>query len=137
MAPRSRERWRDLPDRRLARPRFNAGKHRDEEIDVEGLWSAVNGRAAIVLSGHDHNLQRPSDRRHHQNVTGAGGLARHAVEEEDPRMAFSEDSTVGGLRIVLGRGRADLKFIAADGRCSTAARAAAGAESAPLRRYAR
>ena len=40
------------------RPRFNAGEHREEEQDVARLWDAIEGRAAILLSGHDHNLQR-------------------------------------------------------------------------------
>lgn len=97
-------------------PRFNAGKHRNEEIDVDGLWDAVAGRAAIVLSGHDHNLQRfhPVDGTT-QYIAGAGGRGHHDVREEDPRLAFSEDTTDGALRIVLTRGTADLEFIATDG----------------------
>ena len=97
-------------------PRFNAGKHRNEEIDVDGLWDAVAGRAAIVLSGHDHNLQRfhPVDGTT-QYVAGAGGRGHHDVREEDPRLAFSDDTTDGALRIVLTGGTADLEFIAADG----------------------
>ena len=98
-------------------PRFNAGKHRNQEIDVDGLWDAVAGRAAIVLSGHDHNLQRfrPVDGTV-QYIAGAGGRGHHNVNEEDPRLAFSEDTTDGALRIELSRGTATLEFIAADGR---------------------
>jgi hypothetical protein len=97
-------------------PRFNAGKHRNEEIDVDGLWDAVAGRAAIVLSGHDHNLQRfhPVDGTA-QYIAGAGGRGHHDVREQDPRLAFSDDATDGALRITLRRGAADLQFIAADG----------------------
>jgi acid phosphatase type 7 len=97
-------------------PRFNAGKHRNEEIDVDGLWDAVAGRAAIVLSGHDHNLQRfhPVDGTT-QYVVGAGGRGHHDVREEDPRLAFSEDTTDGALRMVLSHGTAELEFIATDG----------------------
>jgi hypothetical protein len=97
-------------------PRFNAGKHRNQEIDVDGLWDAVAGRAAIVLSGHDHNLQRfhPVDGTT-QYIAGAGGRGHHDVREEDPRLAFAEDNTDGALRIVLASGAADLQFIATDG----------------------
>ena len=97
-------------------PRFNAGKHRNEEIDVDGLWDAVAGRAAIVLSGHDHNLQRfHSVDGTVQLVSGAGGRGHHNVNEEDPRLAFSEDTEDGALRMTLTPGAADLQFIAADG----------------------
>jgi acid phosphatase type 7 len=97
-------------------PRFNAGKHRNEEIETDGLWDAVAGRAAIVLSGHDHNLQRfhPVDGTT-QYIAGAGGRGHHDVREEDPRLAFSDDATDGALRITLSRRSADLQFIAADG----------------------
>jgi acid phosphatase type 7 len=97
-------------------PRFNAGKHRDEEIEVAGLWDAVAGRAAIVLSGHDHDLQRfrPVDGTA-QYIAGAGGRGHHNVNEDDPRLAFSDDVTHGALRITLAPGSADLSFIAADG----------------------
>ena len=97
-------------------PRFNAGKHRNEEIEVDALWDAVAGRAAIVLSGHDHNLQRfhPVDGTA-QYVAGAGGRGHHDVREEDPRLAFSDDATDGALHITLGSRSADLQFVAADG----------------------
>ena len=98
------------------RPRVNAGVHRDEAEDVAALWDAVAGRAAIVLSGHDHNLQRfePVDGTV-QYISGAGGRSRYGVDGEDPRLAFSDDGTEGALRIALAPGRAELRFVAADG----------------------
>lgn len=97
-------------------PRFNAGKHRNEEIDVDHLWDAVAGHAAIVLSGHDHDLQRfRAVDGTVQLVSGAGGRGHHDVNEEDPRLAFSEDTKDGALRMVLTPGEADLQFIATDG----------------------
>jgi acid phosphatase type 7 len=97
-------------------PRLNAGSHRDEQDEVAGLWDAVAGRAAIVLSGHDHNLQRfkPLDGTT-QYIAGAGGRANHGVDEDDPRLAFSDDGADGALRITLRPGSADLRFITADG----------------------
>lgn len=125
--PEDREQLRWLADRarsgggtcRIAfwhSPRFNAGKHRNEEIEADPLWDAVAGRAAIVLSGHDHNHQRfhPVDGTA-QYIAGAGGRGHHDVREDDPRLAFSEDATDGALRITLRRGKADLQFIATDG----------------------
>jgi hypothetical protein len=97
-------------------PRLNAGRHGGEVEEVEPLWDAVAGRTAIVLSGHDHNLQRfePVDGTA-QYISGAGGRSRYAVDDEDPRLAFADDGTEGALRIALTPGRAELRFVAADG----------------------
>ncbi len=97
-------------------PRLNAGSHRSQQDDVAGLWDAVAGRAAIVLSGHDHNLQRFKPLAGTaQYVSGAGGRGRHGVDEDDPRLAFSDDGAHGALRITLKPGAADLRFINTDG----------------------
>ena len=98
------------------RPRFNAGRHGDEEAAVAPLWDAVKGRVPIVLSGHDHNFQRfkPVDGTV-QYVSGAGGKERYVVDDADPRLAFSDDETFGGLRIRLFPGEAELTFVSADG----------------------
>jgi len=98
------------------RPRFNAGEHREEEQAVAPLWDAVAGRAAIVLAGHDHNLQRfkPVDGTA-EYVAGAGGRSHYPVTADDPRLAFSDDRADGALRIALTPGRADLRFVAVDG----------------------
>ncbi len=98
------------------RPRFNAGEHRGEEAAVAPLWETVKTRAAILLSGHDHNVQRfePVDGTV-QYVVGAGGRGHYGVDESDPRLAFSDDTADAALRIRLTPGTADLRFIAADG----------------------
>jgi len=100
----------------MHRPRFTAGKHRAEEDDIAGLWDAVDGAAAIVVSAHDHNFQRfePVDGAV-QYVSGAGGKEHYDVDEGDPRLAFSDDEAFGGLRIELRPGTAELTFVAADG----------------------
>ncbi len=106
-------------DCRLAfwhRPRFNAGMHRDEEQNVAQLWDAVAGRAAIVLNGHDHDMQRFKPVKGTvEYVSGAGGKSHYAVDDADPRLAFSDDQTYGALRIALTPGKAELRFVAADG----------------------
>jgi acid phosphatase type 7 len=100
----------------MHRPRFNAGEHRDEERDVDPLWRALRGRAAILLSGHDHDLQRFRPvAGTTQYVIGAGGRERYDVDEHDPRLAFSRDSTDGALRLLLNPGIARLSIVAADG----------------------
>ena len=98
------------------RPRLNAGRHRDEEEDVAALWDVVEGHAAIALAGHDHNMQRfAATGGTVEYISGAGGRSRYAVDGDDPRLAFSDDGTEGALRIALAPGRAELRFVAADG----------------------
>jgi len=97
-------------------PRMNAGEHRDETGKVTALWDAIAGHARILLSGHDHNLQRfLTVDGTAQYVSGAGGHSRYGVDREDPHLAFADDGTEGALRIALRPGRADLRFVAADG----------------------
>ena len=99
------------------RPRFNAGRHRDQQLDVDPLWRVLRGRAALLLSGHDHDLQRfkPVDGTT-QLVIGAGGRERYHVDAGDRRLAFSDDSADGALRLQLQPGRANLRIVRADGR---------------------
>ena len=100
----------------MHRPRFNAGVHEEEERDVNPLWRALRGRAAILLSGHDHDLQR--FRRVSgtvQLVIGAGGQERYNVDEGDRRLAFADDTDDGALRMRLNPGVARLSIIAANG----------------------
>jgi hypothetical protein len=96
-------------------PRFNAGRHPDEP-GVAPLWDALRGRATIVVSGHDHNMQRfePVDAIT-QYVSGAGGHKRYALRP-DRRLAFGNGRDFGVLRIELRPGRARTAFVSADGR---------------------
>ena len=97
------------------RPRFSAGSHGDQR-DTQPLWEATRGRAALVLSGHDHNLQRFKPRAGTvQIVSGAGGRERYPIREDDPRLAFGDDDHHGALRMTLHPRRADLDFVSSDG----------------------
>ena len=100
----------------MHRPRFNAGEHRDEQRHVEPIWQVLRGRAAILLSGHDHNLQRfrPVGGTV-QYVIGAGGRTRYHVDGGDRRLAFSDDSVDGALRMRLAPRVARLSIVAANG----------------------
>ena len=100
----------------MHRPRFNAGEHAGEQEDVDLLWRELRGRAALLLGGHDHNLQR--FRRIDgtvQLVIGAGGRSHYDVDEGDDRLAFSDDRADGALRMQLRPGRADLRIVRAGG----------------------
>jgi len=98
------------------RPRFSAGSHGDQ-ADVAPLWDALRGHAAIVLNGHDHDMQRMRPRDGiTEFVSGAGGRSHYGVDRGDGRLAFSDDTSYGALRLVLRPGSAAHAFVAADGR---------------------
>jgi len=98
------------------RPLHSAGLHGDQH-DVAPLEDALVGHAALVLNGHDHDLQRLRPARGIVSlVVGAGGHGRYGVNSGDPRLAFANDSVYGALRMRLQPRRATLEFVAADGK---------------------
>jgi len=98
------------------RPRFSAGSHGDDPTQ-DTLWKPLPGKAAIVVNAHEHNLQRLKTWQGiAQYIVGAGGHSHYFVHEEDPRLAFSNDTEDGALRIDLRPGRATMSFVAVDGR---------------------
>jgi acid phosphatase type 7 len=99
------------------RPRFSAGTHHGDATPVEPLWDALQGRARIVLSGHEHGMQRfrPSDGIT-QFISGAGGADLSPVDESDPRLRFANDSTYGALRLRLHGRQARHAFLTPSGR---------------------
>jgi calcineurin-like phosphoesterase family protein len=97
------------------RPRYSAGLHGDQP-DIAPLWTALRGHAALVVNGHDHDMQH--FRRHDgitQLVAGSGGHGIYPVRP-DPRLVWSDDQHFGALRIRLRRGRAALAFVSTAGR---------------------
>ena len=96
-------------------PVYSAGLHGDLAA-LQAAFGELRGHASIVLSGHDHDMQRL-----HpvggitQYVDGAGGNDLYPVNRSDPRLAFSDDTHHGALRIKLRPGRAVLTFVAEDG----------------------
>jgi Calcineurin-like phosphoesterase len=98
------------------RARYSAGQHGDQP-DMAPVWTALRGHAVIVLSGHDHDMQRlrPIDGIT-EFVSGAGGHSHYGVDRSDARLAFSDDTHVGALRLRLRPGKARYAFVSASGR---------------------
>ena len=98
------------------RPRYSAGAYGGAP-DLNPLWNRLVGRAQIVLTGHDHNLQRHRPQRGlRQYVVGAGGRGRYGLHRGNPTLAWGRDDVDGALRMVLRPGRALLEFRAPSGR---------------------
>lgn len=98
------------------RPRYSVGKH-DDQPDLQTFWDALEGRAALVVNGHEHNMQRYRPIAGiTELVAGAGGHSHYELDRVEPRHAFANDRDYGALRLELRRRSASFEFIAADGR---------------------
>jgi acid phosphatase type 7 len=97
------------------RARFSAGDDHGDQDDMAPLWNALRGRAAIVLAGHEHTMQRfhPIDGIT-QFVSGAGGRELDGLNDDD-RLAFGDDDRHGALRLELRPGIARFAFVDVDG----------------------
>jgi hypothetical protein len=92
------------------RPRYSEGAYGGAP-DLNPLWNRLIGHARIVLSGHDHNLQRHLPQRGiAQYVVGAGGRGRYLLHGAPSTMVWGRDDLNAALRIVLKPGRALLEF---------------------------
>lgn len=86
------------------------------EGSVDPLWSALAGRASVVLAGHVHNYQRmhPIDGITEFIVgTGGEGGEHHTLVDPgaDSRLASYNDTDFGALRLDLDPGIANYRFI--------------------------
>lgn len=99
------------------RPRYSAGTHHGDQPDMAALWDDVRGHAAIVLAGHEHDMQRlkPIDGIT-EFISGAGGNGHYPLHRGDARLAFGNDRDYGALRLRLRSGRATYAFTTTDGR---------------------
>jgi hypothetical protein len=99
------------------RPRFSAGHHDGDNDRVKEYWEVIRGFARILVTGHDHNMQRMRSRGGTvQFISGAGGRTLYGVDERDRRLAFSDDTHNGALRLSLAPGQARWRFVSARGR---------------------
>lgn len=99
------------------RPRWSSGRHGDQ-ADIAPLWNALRGHARVVLSGHDHDLQRFADRDGLRQVISGGG-GRPNVPIPRPSRAtvrYANRLTTGGARLRLTRGHARIDLVASSGR---------------------
>jgi acid phosphatase len=98
------------------RPRWSAGPHGDDP-SADDFWRAIHGRAAIVLSGHEHNMQRlRAIDGVVEFVSGAGGFSHTTPAAQDERLAFGDGRHNGALRLQLLPRRARWSFVAVDGQ---------------------
>jgi hypothetical protein len=98
------------------RPRYSAGVVHGVAPDLNPLWNRLAGHARIVLSGHDHDLQRHRPQRGiAQYVVGAGGRGRYPLTRSNGTMVWGRDDVNAALRIVLTPGHALLEFRGARG----------------------
>jgi hypothetical protein len=105
------------------RPRYSAGTVHGDAPDMAPVWRALVGKARLVVSAHDHNLQRLRARRGlTQLVAGAGGPYRHRLRR-DRRLAFARSDVTGALRLVLEPGRARIQFRSTGGAVLDSSRA--------------
>lgn len=99
------------------RPRYSFGEHGDQP-DVTPLWNALRSRAALIVNGHEHNMERFARRDGiTELVAGSGGRGIYKINpEERAQLEFGNDTDFGALRLKLKPGRADYRFVAVDGR---------------------
>ena len=103
------------------RPRYSEGAYGGAP-DLNPMWNRLAGHASIVLSGHDHNLQRHRPQKGlAQYVVGAGGRGRYALHGGPSTMVWGRDDIDAALRIVLKPGSASSSSAARAATCSTAA----------------
>lgn len=99
------------------RPRFNAGTHGPGDSSMKSFWDALQGRAKLVLNGHDHNMQRQAAIGGIvQIISGAGGDDPYPVKPGYPGLRFSNDAKPGALRLRLTPRRLRYAFVDVDGR---------------------
>lgn len=98
-------------------PRYSAGANHGDDPGAEQLWVLLEDHARIVLNAHEHSYQRFAEVRGiTEIVAGAGGHELYEVDDADPRLAFSEDSEYGALRLELEPGSAAFAYVTAAGR---------------------
>ena len=99
------------------RPRYSFGRHEGGELpQVAKFWEAIEGRARLIVNGHDHNSQRIREEEGIvELVAGAGGRRLYDVNEGHRRLAFSNDKDYAALRLDLSPGLARWRFVAVGG----------------------
>lgn len=98
------------------RPRFSNGLHGDA-TDMDPYWRALNGHARIVLSGHDHDMERFAPRGTlTQLVSGAGGESHYPLLRRQPGLLFGDATHWGATRLTLTPHHARIAFVSTSGQ---------------------
>lgn len=105
-------------------PLFNVGPE-GAATNTSGIWQILaQHHVTIVLNGHDHDYQRwvpldangnPSSNGVTEFVSGAGGHGHQAQKTTDSRLAASDFTHFGALRLSLGTSGAGYQFVTTGG----------------------
>jgi hypothetical protein len=86
-------------------------------LALQPIVDELKERARIVLSGHDHDMQRFQPVHGiTQLVAGSGGAELYPFVNSNLWDAFGDDTHHGALRLLLRLGRAKATFVAMDGK---------------------
>ena len=112
-------------------PRFSSGVKHGSTPSLEPLWEALyEGRADVVLSGHEHNYERfapqdPNGRADLQRgirefVVGTGGGASHyPILDLIANSEVHNDESYGVLRLTLHPKSYEWRFVPVEGESFT------------------
>jgi len=110
-------------------PRFSSGLHGTDPA-YDAFWRALyQGRADVVLVGHDHDYERfaPQDpngaadrlRGIREFVVGTGGRSHYRFRTREPNSEVRDSSTFGVLVLTLHPTGYDWRFVPEPGRSFT------------------
>ena len=105
-------------------PLFNVGPE-GTATNTAGIWQILaQNHVTMVLNGHDHDYQRwvpldangnPSSSGVTEFVAGSGGHGHQAQRTTDSRLAASDFTHFGALRLSLGSAGAGYQFVTTSG----------------------
>jgi Calcineurin-like phosphoesterase len=96
-------------------PYLSTGPH-GGLLALEPIFDELKERARIMLSGHDHDMQRFQPIHGvTQLVAGSGGAELYPFINSNLREAFGDDTHHGALRLRLRPGHATATFVSMDG----------------------
>lgn len=105
-------------------PRFNVGSE-GSSSNAAGLWQILAANhVTMALNGHDHDYQRwvpldgngnPSPTGVTEFVSGSGGHGLQQQVTKDSRLAASDFTHYGALRLSLGTSGASYEFVTTSG----------------------
>ena len=94
-------------------PRWSSGRH-GSQPQVQPFWDVlVQAGADVILNGHDHDYEHVATDGVDQFVVGTGGRSLYRFEGAAlPTTVVRHDGSYGVLRLTLGEGSWDWRFLA-------------------------